>query len=535
MKKESKKEMINENTKKQREKVKKQSEKIEKKSKDLIITKQPQSTNKETKFSKLINIIKKRWLLKGFTTIILIAIIIGIYIGVNILLDNVTLPEFDATENKVYTLSEETKNKLKNVDKEVTITLINYNDSDSIVEVAERYIMLNKNIKVEKIDNLASRKDLMEKYMLDTESKLIIVSSEDNETLISSYDLYTYDYSTYETIDRSEEAVTNAIVNVITKDKPKIYFMSNHALYNVDYYFYILMDLMKGDANEVCTLDILTQGSIPNDCDTLVITTLSEDITTFEKDKILEYISRGGEILLLNGPNVTGKKLTNFQEILNQYGITIEEGIIYEGNSANMMYQIPDFIVEKMQNSSLTENLNMELGISFLGAASIKFDEEKKEELNVDYEDLVYTSSKAFRRTNLEIEAKERTDLDSEEGQFLIGGIVNKEIDKNNKSKLIVFGNELFATNMTLEQIFTGSNNGTSYIVTLYQNADVVLNSIAFLNERDDIITIRKDTTSVTYTATQMEHNIIMAIIFITPLVIILVGLIVWQRRRRKR
>ena len=479
---------------------------------------------------------KGKVLVSGVTTILLAIIILVVYILVNIAFDQVSLPEFDFTKNKIYTLSDETQSKLKNLEKEVTITFINFEDTASLLEVAERYNSLNKNIKIEKINDLVSRRDLMEKYSLDVESQLIIVSSEENETLISSYDLYTYDYSTNETIDKSEEAFTNAILNVTTEDKPKIYFMSNHALYNVEYYFYIIMDLMRGDANEVETLDILTAGSIPKDCDTLVITTLSEDITTFEKDKILEYINRGGEILLLNGPNITGKQLTNFQEILDQYGITIEDGIILEGDSANMLYQFPSFIVEKMQNSSITKNLNMDSGVGFFDAASIKFNEEKKEELNVEYEELVHTSSKAFLRTNLAIESNEITNLDSEEGKFLIGGIANKTIDENTKSKIIVFGNEVFATNITLEQIMTGSQTGYSYIVQyVYQNADVVLNSIAYLNERDDIITIRKDNDSVTYNATQLQHNIVMAIIFITPLLIIILGIVVWQVRRRKK
>lgn len=496
-------------------------------SKDLTI--------KNKKDKKFTNIIKGKILTNWFATILLAIILIDGYIIVNILLEKVVLPEFDFTESKIYTLSEETQGKLKNLNKEVTITFINFEKNDSLLEVAERYILLNKNIKVETITDLASRRDLMEKYSLDTESQLIIVSAGENESLISSYDLYTYDYTTYETIDRSEEAFTNAIVSVTTENKPKIYFMNNHTLYNAEYYFYIIMDLMRGDANEVDTLDILTAGSIPEDCDTLVITTLSEDITTLEKDKILEYINKGGEILLLTGPNVTGKQLTNFQEVLNQYGVTIEEGIIFEGNSANMLYEFPDFIVEKMESSSITQNLNMDSGVGFLGAASIKLNEEKKEELNLEYEELVHTSSKAFRRTNLSITTNERTGLDSEEGEFLLGGIVNKKIDKNNISKLIVFGNDLFATNMTLEEIITGSTTGYSYLVGLYQNSDVVLNSIAYLNEREDIITIRKDYDAVTYTATQLQHNIVMAIIFITPLIIIVLGIIVWQVRRRKK
>lgn len=478
---------------------------------------------------------KGKILVSGLITILISIILIDLYILVNMGLEKVTLPEFDFTENKIFTLSEETQNKLKNLEKETTITFINFEETDGLIEVAERYVVLNKNIKIEKITDITSRKDLMQKYGLDTETQLIIVTSGENESLISSYDLYTYDYTTYETIDRSEEAFTNAIISVTTEKKPKIYFMNNHVAYNVDYYFYIIRDLMTGDANEVETLDILTAGNIPEDCDTLVITTLREDITTIEKDKIIEYINRGGEILLLTGPNVTGNELVNFQEVLNQYGITIEEGVIFEGNSANMLYEFPDFIVEEVESSSITNNLNMDSGVGFLGAASIKFDNDKKEELNVEYEELIYTSDKAFKRTNLALTANKRTELDSEEGKFLLGGIANKTISENNISKLIIFGNELFATNMTLEEVFTGANNGSSYLVGLYQNSDVILNSIAYLNERDDIITIRKDTESITYTATQLQHNIVMAIIFIIPLIIIILGIVVWQVRRRKK
>ena len=537
MKKENKKEskkIADSKAKKQSDKVKKQSEKIEKKSKELIITKQPKKEKKESKikkaFRKFINVIKKRWLVKGFTTILLIAIILGIYVGINVLLDNVVLPELDTTENKVYSLSEETKTKVKALEKEVTITLINYTDTDTVTGFAEKYTALNSKVKLEKIDDLSSRKDIMDEYSLDATSQLIIIASGENKTTLSEYDLYTYDYSTYETIDTTEEAITNAIVEVTIEEKPKIYFMSNHVMYDVSTYYNTVIQSMEEDANEVETVDILKAGAVPEDCDTLVLTTLKEDITEFEKDKIIEYINRGGEILLLCGPDLEGKLFANFEEVLNQYGITIEDGVIFEGDSSNMLYGYPDFIIEELQSSSLTENLNMSLSICLADAGSIKFDEEKLEELGVTYEGLAYTSSSSFLRTNLNQTSATRTSQDSEESEYLVGAIATKTIDENSTSKLVIYSNELFATNRPIQL-----NGYTYYIVDLYNNKDAVLNSIAYLNEREDIITIRKTYDTVTYTATQMQHNVIMAIIFITPLVIIVLGIIVWQRRRRKR
>ena len=509
-------------------------EKIEKEPKDLMLTKKATKTKKENKikkvFSKFINIIKKRWLVKGFTTIILVLIIFAIYTGINTILNNVVLPELDTTENKVYSLSEETKSKLKNIEKEITITLINYTENETVTNLTEKYTALNRKIKLEKINDLSSRKDLMEEYSLDTTSQLIIISSGENKTTLGEYDLYTYDYSTYETIDTTEEAITNAIVEVTIEEKPKVYFMSNHIRYDINTYYNTIMKSMEEEANEVEILDILVSGAVPKDCDTLILTTLKEDITEFEKDKIIEYINRGGEILLLCGPTIEGEALTNFQEVLNQYGVTIENGVIFEGNTSNMLYGYPDFIIEKLQHTSFTENLNMNLSICLADAGSIKFNEEKLEELGVTYEVLSYTSEKAFLRTNLNQSSPSRTSLDSEEAKYIVGAVATKTIDDNNTSKLVVYSNELFATDMKVKL------NGYDYfIVELYNNKDIALNSIAYLNEREDIITIRKTYDTVTYTATQMQHNIIMAIIFITPLAIIVIGIVVWQYRRRKR
>ena len=79
-----------------------------------------QKSDKKTtkKFEKLGEIIKKKWLINGSKTFLLILIIIAIYIGVNILLKNVVLPEIDFSKDKIYSLSQETRDKLKNLDKD---------------------------------------------------------------------------------------------------------------------------------------------------------------------------------------------------------------------------------------------------------------------------------------------------------------------------------------------------------------------------------------------------------------------------------
>ena len=64
---------------------------------------------------------------------------------------------------------------------------------------------------------------------------------------------------------------------------------------------------------------------------------------------------------------------------------------------------------------------------------------------------------------------------------------------------------------------------------------DILLNSISYLTEREDNITIRKNVEVTTYTVTEQQHRIILTIIFAVPIAIIILGIVVWQIRRRKK
>lgn len=513
---------------KKEKKVKEKKEKKEKKNKEKK-NKDKEPGRIRRFFRKIGEILRKKWLIDGTKTIILVAIIVLVYIGVNVLLENVVLPELDCTEDKIYSLSDESKDKLGNLDKEVTITLINYGDSTTLINFMEKYESLNDNITVERIDDLSTRTDLMTEYSLDTDDSLILITCGDKEKEVTEYDMYTFDYTTYQTIDTTEEAITNAILDVTTDDKPKIYFMSNHLAYNVNY-FYTIMQTMEDEANEVDTIDLFANGGIPEDCDCLVISTLGEDITEQERDDLIEYINNGGKLLLMCGSNLTGVDLTNFQTVLDQYGVSVSDGVVFEGDSSNMIAGYPDFIVETTEYTSLTENLNMSMNLCFIDAGNITFDEDSLEELGVEYEILVQTSDTSFVRTDITQSSASRTSSDSEEQACTIAAIVTKEIDDDTTSKLIIFSNELFAMDMPVQ-----INGYTMYTVSLYNNEDMLLNSVSYLNEREDTITIRKTSEEVTYTVTEQQNNIIMAIIFTSPFVIIVLGIVVWQIRRRKK
>ena len=479
-------------------------------------------------FKKIGEILRKKWLVDGTKTLILVAITVLLYIGVNILLEKVVLPEIDCTQDKMYSLSDESKDKLGNLDKEVTITLINYGSNTSFINFIERYTTINDNIKLERIDDLSSRTDLMNEYSLQTTDSLVLITCGDREKEVTENDMYTFDYSTYQSIDTTEEAITNAILDVTTEEKPKVYFMSNHLAYDVNY-FSSIMKTMKDEANEVETIDLFANGGIPEDCDCLVISTLKEDITEQERDNLINYINNGGKLLLMCGPNITGANLINFQAVLDLYGVSISNGVVFEGESSNMIAGYPDFIIETTQSTSLTQNLNMSMNICLLDAGEITFNEDKLEDLGVEYEVLAKTSEKSFVRTDVTQNTASRTDKDGEEKSSTVAAIATKKIDDSKTSKLVIFSNELFAMDMPVQ-----ISGYQMYTVSLYNNSDMILNSVSFLNEREDTITIRKTSEQVNYTVSELQNNIIMAIIFTIPVLIIILGIVVWLRRRKK-
>lgn len=308
----------------------------EKKTKKIVKNK---IIKKDGKIQKFIEIINKKWLVKGTTTLVLVCGIFAIYIGISLLLKNIELPQIDTTENKRFSLSEETKERIKNVDKDITITLINYGKDSEREETIKKYKALNNKIKVENIANVTFRPDLMEKYSLtDAQYTLIIVACGDREDVLTEEDLLELDFDTFETADKTEQVITNAIIDVTTNQKPKVYFMNNHTEFAIDY-FSSLIEKMENDANEVEEIDLFAKGAIPEDCNVLIIPTLSEDITVQEKEEIIKYINNGGELLILNGPVPEKVNFSNFQPILDLYGVSMMKGIIYEQSPDNIYYR----------------------------------------------------------------------------------------------------------------------------------------------------------------------------------------------------
>ena len=423
------------------------------------------------------------------------------------------------------------KSMISGIDQEVSITI--YNMNESIEDFAKKYNSENKNIKVDVVEDLSSRPDITDEYGITSDSSIIIVSSGEKEKLLSSYDLYTTDYTTYQTKDITEEALTNAIIDVTTEEKPAIYYLTGHEKYSVDYVYYFKADL-EDEAYEFNELDLLTAGEVPEDCSVLIISSLASDLTEAEKDAILNYIDKGGKIILFADPNTSGDELPNFQEVLDEYGVELDEGIMLEEDSDRMLLGTPNAIIVTVSPyTSVTKATNMNMNACFMNSGRIEIaDSEELEKLGVQAETLATTGPNSYYRTNYSLAVNTgKTDADEEAGSATVGALLKKTINDDTTSEMIVYANNIFITNVQVRI----SQTSAVVALDLYNNEDLAMNSIAYLSGRDNMITIRKDVETTSYTVTDEQNTIILSIIFTIPVVIMLAGIIVWQYRRRKR
>lgn len=477
---------------------------------------------------KNINLIKQKWLKDTFLTTILVVVLIAIFIFINLYINKLDINPLDFTKEKLYTLSDESKEQVKNIDQEVHIYFFGYDESNSCIILAKQYHDVNEKISAEAID-ITQRPDLAQKYEIDSNSSVgIVVESAERFKVLTSSDFVTYDTTTFETIDITEQKLTNAIIDTTIAKKPHIYFLTGHEEAQVTNELITMNAFIQNEINDVSTLDLLQVDDIPEDCDCLVIASPTKDFEELETNKILDFINKGGNILWLSDPSIIDVELPNINKILEKFGFDFSKGMIAEQDSSKIILQNPFLIIPNISYHEITKDLYTDTGVVLAGTGKINFQEDEKlNELGIEVNTLLTSSEQSVYIEDYT--AQSISASNGEIASFTLGAEITKKIDDNINSKMIIYSNCNFITDTTV-------NETTQLkLVNLYNNKDLILNSLAYLTDRGDSIRIRKDSGMVVYTATQKQDNIVKIIIFVVPIIIIILGIIIWQIRRRKR
>ena len=117
---------------------------------------------------------KKNFMTNDTRTVLVVLILIALFLAVNLWVRSLNLAQIDITKEKLYTLTDVSKNSLKNLDKDVLIYVWGFADNTTTMDLLKQYNSVNPKIKYQVITRDANA-NLVEEYSLDDDYPMLIL------------------------------------------------------------------------------------------------------------------------------------------------------------------------------------------------------------------------------------------------------------------------------------------------------------------------------------------------------------------------
>lgn len=463
----------------------------------------------------------------------MIAIVVALTVVVNLIASALpeTYTQIDATSQKLYSITEDTEKYLDTLKDDVTLyVMVNKNSKDDNVDrTLQKYASASKHVKVKYVDPNVSPTFASKYTDSDVTSNSIIVVCGDRSKVIDyNSDIYEYSYdSSYNysvTGYDCEGQVTAAIQYVTSESTTNVYELTGHD-----------ESTLSGDFSEVFqkrfmnvgSLSLLTVDAIPEDCQALFITAPQSDLSEDDLGKLSQYLGNGGKIYL----SIDYSKwndLTNFKKLLSDNNIETTESLLAE-TDRSYYYQSPFYLLPNVENTEVSSSVAgmtqvfvpYSVGLTYTG----------EDDSNVT--SFMTTSDTTIAKAAANIAAVQSQadaaniasaqDGDTQ-GQYSLGMMVTNE----NGGELCVLGSAMMCTD-SANQIVSGHN------ATLFNGIVNALVTTDDGNSDNAVVIAAKDYTvsNLTVSANAMLVYGILWGIFM-PIALIIIGIIVWARRRKR-
>lgn len=463
----------------------------------------------------------------------MIAIVVALTVVVNLIASALpeTYTQIDATSQKLYSITKDTEKYLDTLKDDVTLyVMVNKNSKDDNVDrTLQKYASASKHVKVKYVDPNVSPTFASKYTDSDVTSNSIIVVCGDRSKVIDyNSDIYEYSYdSSYNysvTGYDCEGQVTAAIQYVTSESTTNVYELTGHD-----------ESTLSGDFSEVFqkrfmnvgSLSLLTVDAIPKDCQAIFITAPQSDLSEDDLSKLSQYLGNGGKIYL----SIDYSKwndLTNFKKLLSDNNIETTESLLAE-TDRSYYYQSPFYLLPNVENTEVSSSVvgmtqvfvPYSVGLTYTG----------EDDSNVT--SFMTTSDTTIAKAAANIAAVQSQadaaniasvqDGDTQ-GQYSLGMMVTNE----NGGELCVLGSAMMCID-SANQIVSGHN------ATLFNGIVNALVTTDDENSDNAVVIAAKDYTvsNLTVSANAMLVYGILWGIFM-PIVLIIIGIIVWARRRKR-
>ncbi len=472
----------------------------------------------------LIGVINKKKLKYGSYSMFLTVLVLAIAVVVNLLAGELPskYTQIDVSEEKLYTIGDQTEEVLKNLEEDVTIYRIvqSGNEDETITKLLERYEDASSHIKVEEKDPVVNPSFTSE-YTQDTlTDNSLIVTCQDKNKIVDYNSLYeqSMDYTSYSysvTGFDGEGQITSAIAYVTSEDLPKLYVLEGHGESTLSS---TIEESIKKDNIDIETLNLVNVGEVPEDTDCILINSPQTDLSESEKEAVLDYLESGGKALIFS--DYTTSELTNFDSLLANYGVERVDGVIFEGDNQHYVAQMPYYLLPEMNESEITTNLVSDNRYILMPVAQgIKQSEDARDTLNIV--SLLSTTGDAYSKVNTDSTTVEKEEGDID-GPFDIGVSISEEVDDENSTQIVYFSSSALMQEQ-IDQMVSGSNT------------QLITDSLSWMCKQEESVSIpvkSVETSYLTITGYDVSFWSITAMILI-PGVFLVTGFVIWLKRRK--
>lgn len=468
-----------------------------------------------TNYREVLNSVKSRRTqlsANAATVIVLVLVIVG-------LLDYLSIRHswrVDTTSQQEFSLSEQTVNILRNLDREVTLAAF---VSDAETRLMEdrmvEYTHYSGKFNFQIIDPIKEPESVREFFGPDKQYL-------DLPTVVLKTELKNEEINSTE-----EEDITNALIKVTRDELRKVYFLQGHGEKAIfpDEPGMASVQLVKDELEkqhfQVDVLNLFQEDKVPADADVIIIAGPIKKLALNEVDALGRFLISGGNVLAMLDPETK----SGLENLLSEWNVKFNGDMVLESHSSFVLtssgldrQSSVSFAPTAAEYGDHMITKNFRFATSFIKAQSLsKINEENSE---YDMTDLVYTSSNSWGETDFKMlfeENKAGLDGEDTEGPTTLAMAIEKE--DSVKTRLVVIGDSDFAADV--------------YVAQAPGNMDFFLNIVSWLAEEEDLISVRPkqpENRPLTMTMRQQKLTLFFLIIML-PIVAVRMGIHVYMKR----
>jgi gliding motility-associatede transport system auxiliary component len=427
---------------------------------------------------------------------------------------------FDASEQHVHSLSEQTQKVLAGLHDDVDVTaLVSSLDAPPVREVLDRYSYASPHFKVQFADP-TSRPDLVEKFGISAEKLsggLVRVARGSDAVEIMRGDL-------------NEEKLTNALVKLTRASAKKVYFLEGHGERPIQGEgadgkegMAQAADALKSENYQVEQLLLPAKGEVPADAAAVIIAGPTRPLTPEEHAALERYLGQGGALLALLDPRAK----TDLGSDLVKWGVQAGDDVIVD-RELSVLGRPEMVFAQQYGKHPITQGLR-EVALFYLARSVRPTDQAKGR-----FTELVKSGANSWAERDLDTFFNKGI---AQRGPDDLGGPVTLAVagtpavpkgadqeapkDKPREPRLVVFGDSDFISNQLLDS---------------YRNRDLFVNSVNWLVGDVESIAIRPNqarASRIKQLTSREFVTIRFLSLFVLPEGIAFAGVFAWWSRRR--